>query len=226
MSEPVVRSRAAGLVCALAWIAGVPAGASAFPARDIFPFEARVVDLDNGLRVAAVPLGEPDTVVYCTIVRAGVRNEVEARKTGLAAFLERLILRGPAEPAGDDALLRIGAEIGGFGTEDFACRSVLFAGRENLETVIRAEADRLAGARDLETGLRAETPILETETGIRAASPSGKLLEILKGMAFERHPYRRFPGGFELSSETVFTLPATPSSLSPAISFPKGWPPS
>lgn len=199
MSEPAVRFRTLILAGVLACGAAFAGGPAPGPAADVLRVEARVADLPNGLRVVAVPFREPDTVVFSTIVRAGARNEVEPGQTGLARFFERLVLgigpRASSPGAAGEALFRLGAEIRGFSTEDYACRSIIFAGRENLDAVMRAEAARIMGPRGIEAGIRTLAPALEREARAVARKPEVRLIAALRNAAYENHPYRGFPWG-------------------------------
>jgi zinc protease len=214
MSEAVVRSRAlvfAGLLTlAIATAVGAPCftwgSGSAALSRDLIPRmnavaaappEIRVADLPNGMRIAAVPFPEPDAIALCTVIRAGARNETGPGETGLAGRLERLVLgigAPPSPPADEDALFRLGARVSGFSTEDYACRIVLFAGRENLDAVLRAEAARLTETRDFEGKLRALGPALDRQTRAAGDDPVARLMAALRGAAFADHPYGKYPG--------------------------------
>ncbi|MGD0782716.1 MAG: hypothetical protein ABSA30_07640, partial [Candidatus Aminicenantales bacterium] len=51
---------------------------------NVFPFPTRIDQLENGLKIVSVPLGNPDIIAYYTIVRSGSRNEIEPGKSGFA----------------------------------------------------------------------------------------------------------------------------------------------
>jgi len=115
------------------------------PASDIFPYPFRIEQLDNGLKIVSIPLENPDIIAYYTIVRSGSRNEVEPGKSGFAHFFEHMMFKGTKQvprPAYDDFLTRLGAGTNGYTTDDYTCYYVVFAGRDNLEEVVRTEADR------------------------------------------------------------------------------------
>ncbi len=63
-------------------------------ARKVFPYDYKINDLPNGLRVITVPTDYPNLVAYYTVVAAGSRNEVEPGKSGYAHFFEHLMFRG------------------------------------------------------------------------------------------------------------------------------------
>lgn len=53
---------------------------SALNGSDIFPYEYKVQELENGLRVVSIPLKNPHIISYYTIIRTGSRNEIEPGK--------------------------------------------------------------------------------------------------------------------------------------------------
>ena len=75
--------------------------------RKVFPYEYKVEDLPNGLRVVLVPTDYPNLVALYIVVGAGSRNEVETKKSGYAHFFEHLMFRGSENfPAGKFSLPR------------------------------------------------------------------------------------------------------------------------
>ena len=68
----------------------------------IFPYDAHVETLDNGLEVILIPMSSGGLVSYWTLVRTGARDEYEPGRTGFAHFFEHMMFRGtekyPAEP--------------------------------------------------------------------------------------------------------------------------------
>ena len=45
-------------------------------ASKIFPFDYKIVELENVFKVISIPLPNPKIISYYTIVRSGSRNEV------------------------------------------------------------------------------------------------------------------------------------------------------
>ena len=69
--------------------------------RKVFPYDYKITDLPNGLRIVTVPTDYKNLVSYYTVVETGSRNEIEANKSGYAHFFEHLMFRGSENfPAG------------------------------------------------------------------------------------------------------------------------------
>ena len=119
---------------------------------DIFPFPYKIERLDNGLTVVSIPLGNPNIIAYYTIVRSGSRNEVEPGKSGFAHFFEHMMFKGTKtvpRAAYDDFLTRLGAGTNGYTTDDYTCYYVVFAGRDNLESVVKTDFDYVVSSQDV-----------------------------------------------------------------------------
>ncbi len=166
---------------------------------DIFPYSWKVEELENGLRIVSIPLNNPNIISYYTIVRAGSRNEVEPGKSGFAHFFEHMMFKGTKaipRPAYDDFLTRLGAGTNGFTSDDLTCYFVVFAGRENLEAVVRTEADRFINLFYDEEMLKTEAPVIEGEYYASVSSPERRLAETLRDAAFVRHSYKHTTLGY------------------------------
>ena len=93
-------------------IFGVSLTQTSAQTRKVFPYQYKVDDLPNGLRVVTVPTDYPNLVALYTVVGAGSRNEVEDKKSGYAHFFEHLMFRGSENfPAGrfDEIMQKAGA---------------------------------------------------------------------------------------------------------------------
>jgi zinc protease len=165
----------------------------------IFPFDYRIEEIDNGLKVVSIPLDNPHIIAFYTIVRAGSRNEVEPGKSGFAHFFEHMMFKGTKDvpkEAYDEFLTRLGAGTNGYTTDDYTCYFVVFAGRENLEEVIRIEADRFLNLYYDEEMLKTEAPVIEGEYYASASNPDRRLFELLRDTAFEKHSYKHTTLGY------------------------------
>ncbi len=174
----------------------VPARPASSP---VFPYPARAETLENGLKVVSLPLPYPHIISYYTIVRSGSRNEVEPGKSGFAHFFEHMMFKGTKQmprAAYDDFLTRLGAGTNGYTSDDFTCYFVVFAGRENLEKVVRTEADRFINLDYDEAMLRTEAPVIEGEYNASASNPGRRLAELLRDTAYEQHSYKHTTLGF------------------------------
>ncbi len=159
---------------------------------DIFPYMYKVEKLDNGLTVVSIPLNNPEIISHYVIVRTGSRNEIEPGKSGFAHFFEHMMFKGtktmPTE-AYNDFITELGAGTNGFTSDDYTCYFVVFAGRDNMEEVIKVEADRFINLYYDEEMLKTEAPVIEGEYYASVSNPSRRLYETLRNTAFEKHSY-------------------------------------
>jgi zinc protease len=168
-------------------------------ASKIFPYDFKVVELENGFKVVSIPLPNPNIISYYTIVRSGSRNEVEPGKSGFAHFFEHMMFKGtenmtPEEY--DNFLSEIGAGTNAYTTDDYTCYYVVFAGRENLESVVKAEADRFINLYWDEEMIKTEATVIEGEYYASVSSPYRRLSELLRDTAFEKHSYKHTTLGY------------------------------
>ncbi len=190
----MIRFMALALAAGLVSVLAQPAGGS-----DVFPYAYKIETLDNGLKVVSIPLANPNIISYYTVVRSGSRNEVEPGKSGFAHFFEHMMFKGTKtvpRPAYDDFLTRLGAGTNGYTTADYTCYFVVFAGRENLEKVVRTEADRFINLYYDEEMLKTEAPVIEGEYYASLTSPGRRLEELLRDTAFVSHSYKHSTLGY------------------------------
>jgi zinc protease len=190
-------SRFLPLACALILLA-VPLGLRGQGSK-VFPFDYKVEVLSNGLKVVCVPLSNPNIIAYYTIVRSGSRNEVEPGKSGFAHFFEHIMFKGTKtmpRPAYDDFLTKLGAGTNGFTSDDYTVYFVVFAGRNNLEEVVKTEADRFLNLYYDEEMVKTEAPVIEGEYYASVSSPDRRLAELLRNTAYEKHSYKHTTLGF------------------------------
>ncbi len=187
-------------VGALILILGIAAPLAAQASvTNVFPFEYKVDVLDNGLRVVTIPLNNPNIISYYLVVRSGSRNEVEPGKSGFAHFFEHMMFKGTKtvpRPAYDDYLTRLGAGTNGYTTDDYTCYFVVFAGRNNLEEVVRTEADRFINLYYDEKMIKTEAPVIEGEYYTAVSDPDEKVYETVRDTAFEKHSYKHTVIGY------------------------------
>ena len=165
----------------------------------IFPYKYKIEKLENGLKVVSVPLNNPQIISHYIIVRSGSRNEIEPGKSGFAHFFEHMMFKGTKNvprPVYDDFLTRLGAGTNGYTTDDYTCYFVVFAGRENLEEVVKTEADRFINLYYDEEMLKTEAPVIKGEYYSSLSNPSRRLYELLRHTAFEKHPYKHTTLGY------------------------------
>ena len=174
------------------WAAG--SGASG----KIFPYAYSIDDLSNGLRLVTVPTDYPNMVAVYTVVRAGSRDEVEPGKSGYAHLFEHLMFRGSENytPEQRDALLkRAGADSNATTSQDRTTYYAVFS-KEDLEDVLKAEADRFQRLQYAEPAYKTESLAVLGEYNKNSSEPTQKLDEALYETAFTRHTYAHTTMGY------------------------------
>jgi len=166
---------------------------------EVFPYDYKIEKLENGLTVVSVPMKNPHIISYYTIVRSGSRNEIEPGKSGFAHFFEHMMFKGtkniPRDEY-DEFLTELGAGTNGYTTDDYTCYFVVFAGQENLEKVVKTEADRFINLHYTEEMLKTEAAVIEGEYYSSVSDPGRRLYETLRHTAFEKHSYKHTTLGY------------------------------
>ena len=172
---------------------------AALHSAKIFPYDYKIEVLENGLKIVSIPLDNPHIISYYTIVRSGSRNEIEPGKSGFAHFFEHMMFKGTKDVPRkeyDDFLTLLGAGTNGYTTDDYTCYFVVFAGQENLESVVKTEADRFINLYYDEEMIKSEAPVIEGEYYASASNPSRRLFETLRDTAFDLHSYKHTTLGY------------------------------
>ncbi|MGA1080135.1 MAG: M16 family metallopeptidase [Steroidobacteraceae bacterium] len=165
---------------------------------DILPFAAETRTLANALVVIVVPTGFPNIVSVQIPVLTGSRNEVEPGKSGFAHFFEHMMFRGTPTLSPDEynaIITRAGARQNAYTTDDYTNYHVTFA-KEDLETILRIEADRFQNLDYPEEAFRTEARAVLGEYNKNSANPISRLYEKLRATAFKTHTYRHTTMGF------------------------------
>ncbi len=190
-------------------MAGLILGASACADRGesegpIFPFDYRLVELDNGFKAYLIQAGAPGQIAYVSMVRTGARDEVEEGRTGYAHFFEHMMFRGTEKyPNYDGVTESIGASRNAFTGNDFTFY-YLVASNEYLEQITDLESDRFRNLAYSEADFRTEAGAILGEYQQGAMSPGSYLDRHLRLAAWDRHTYRHQTIGFE---EDVRAMP-------------------
>ncbi len=192
-------SLAALLACApsLAAPAATPAPAKSAGA-DVLPFKAVEKTLPNGLKVIVVPTGFPNLVSVHIPVQTGSRNEVEPGKSGFAHFFEHMMFRGtPTYPPEkyQRIITEAGARQNAYTSDDLTNYYTTFA-KEDLETVLKVEADRFQHLSYPVEAFKTESRAVLGEYNKNSANPMQKLFEVQREAAFATHTYRHTTMGF------------------------------
>src|SRR6185503_16559395 len=164
----------------------------------LFPYEYTIDDLPNGLRVVTVPTDYPNLIALYIVVGAGSRNEVEKNKSGYAHFFEHLMFRGSENyPPGsfDVVMKKAGASSNASTWDDKTIYHETFA-KEDLDEVMRLEADRFQRLKFSEEQFKTEAGAVLGEYNKNSASPTFKMYEVLRETAFNSHTYSHTTMGY------------------------------
>jgi len=165
---------------------------------DLLPFQALEKTLPNGLKVIVVRTGFPNLVSVQILVQTGSRNEIEAGKSGFAHFFEHMMFRGtkayPAEKY-ENIIAKTGARQNAFTSDDFTNYHTTFA-KEDLETVLRLEADRFQNLSYSEDAFKTEARAVLGEYNKNSSNPNVKLSEVVRDKAYLVHTYKHTTMGF------------------------------
>ena len=165
---------------------------------NILPFKATEKTLPNGLKIIVVPTGFPNIVSLQIPVQTGSRNEVEPGKSGFAHFFEHIMSRGTKTqtPEQMNALItKAGARENASTSDDVTKYYITFA-KEDLEAMIRLEADRFQNLQYSEEAFKTESRAILGEYNKNSANPGTKLYEVVRDSAFTTHTYKHTTMGF------------------------------
>ncbi|MDL2717783.1 MAG: pitrilysin family protein, partial [Acidobacteriota bacterium] len=192
------RTLAAFLLALVATRGNAQTQKPASPAADILPFAATEKTLPNGLKVIVVPTGFPNIVSLQIPVKTGSRNEVEPGKSGFAHFFEHMMFRGTkAYPPAkyQEIVTRSGARQNAYTTDDYTNYHTTFP-KEDLETMLKIEADRFQNLEYGESEFKTEARAVLGEYNKNSANPISKLYEVTRDKAFNVHTYKHTTMGF------------------------------
>ena len=182
---------------ALALLAAMTLTAAAQPQK-VFPLPYDQSDLPNGLRVITIPTGYPNVVSLHIVVQAGSRNEVEPGKSGFAHLFEHMMFRGTRNypPAKYEEIMKeAGASTNAYTSDDLTSYHATFS-KEDLETILKVEADRFQNLEYSPDIFKTETTAVLGEYNKNSASPTSKLFEVLRDTVFDKHTYKHTTMGF------------------------------
>lgn len=166
--------------------------------KKVFPYPYKTEDLPNGLRVVTVPTDFPNLVSLYIVVGAGSRHEVEKGKSGYAHFFEHLMFRG-SENFGpgrfDEIMQKAGASSNAYTSDDRTVYHETFA-KEDLDEIMRLEADRFQRLKFSEEQYKTEAGAVLGEYNKNSASPTFKMYEVLRETAFREHTYSHTTMGY------------------------------
>src|SRR2546426_11390867 len=164
----------------------------------LFTYEYAIDDLENGLRLVTIPTDFPNMIALYIVVQAGSRNEVEPGKSGYAHLFEHIMFRGSENytPEQRDLILKkAGAESNATTNSERTTYYETFS-KEDLEAVMKLEADRFQRLKYPEPSYKTESLAVLGEYNKSSADPTEKLDEVLHATAFTRHTYAHTTMGF------------------------------
>ncbi|MDQ1833826.1 M16 family metallopeptidase [Massilia scottii] len=174
----------------------VPAGAGG--KADVLPFKATEKTLANGLKIIVVPTGFPNLVSVQIPVQTGSRNEIEPGKSGFAHFFEHMMFRGtkayPPEKY-QDVITTSGARQNAYTSDDLTNYYTTFA-KDDLETILKVEADRFQNLSYGEDAFKTESRAVLGEYNKNSADPISKMFEAQRDTAYTTHTYKHTTMGF------------------------------
>lgn len=179
--------------------AKAPAAAKAAPAKaKLLPFKVTEKTLANGLKVIVVPTGFPNIVSLQIPVQTGSRNEIEPGKSGFAHFFEHMMFRGTKLYPPDtynEIITKAGARQNAYTTDDYTNYHITFS-KDDLETMLKIEADRFQNLAYKEEDFKTEARAVLGEYNKNSAQPLAKLEEAIREAAYTTHTYKHTTMGF------------------------------
>jgi zinc protease len=166
-------------------------------AERIFPFDYRLVELENGFKAYLIKAGAPGQIAYVSMVRTGSRDEVEEGKSGFAHFFEHMMFRGTEKyPEFEAVTSAMGAARNAFTSNDMTVYYEV-AASEYLEQLVDLESDRFMNLQYSEPDFRTEAGAVLGEYQQGAMVPARFLDEKVRETAYDRHTYRHTTIGYE-----------------------------
>jgi zinc protease len=188
-----------GFLTALFWIAALASPAMAQR------FGAESFTLGNGLQVVVIPNHRSPAVTQMLWYKTGAADDPRG-KSGIAHFLEHLMFKGTkAHPPGEFSALiaQTGGRDNAFTTEDFTVFHETVP-KEQLDMVMRLEADRMTGLQISDAVLLPEREVILEERRMRIDNdPAALFREQLFANLLLNDSYRLPTIGWEHEMRTL-----------------------
>lgn len=151
----------------------------------------------SGLRVLLQPRPKSQVIAYVTTYDVGSRFETAGR-TGLAHLFEHMMFRGtPSFPEPFKTLSGWGDRFNAYTSFDLTLYHELVP-REVFEDVVKFESERMRQLQINEEVFKTERGAVVSERKMRTQdTPRGRLYWELNQNAFDSHPYRTGPIGWQ-----------------------------
>ena len=146
--------------------------------------------LPNGLTVIVNRDRQSKLAAVNLLYRVGARNE-HPERTGFAHLFEHLMFRGTREvPDFDTPVQMACGENNAFTTNDYTDFYITLP-KDNVETALWLESDRMEGLALTPEVLETEKRVVIEEFRQRCLNqPYGDQTQLMRGLAYVRHPYR------------------------------------
>lgn len=146
--------------------------------------------LANGLTVIVHEDPSTPMAAVNVLYKVGARNE-DYDHTGFAHLFEHLMFGGSVNiPSYDEPVQLAGGENNAFTNNDYT-NYYLALPRENIETALWLESDRMLSLAFNERSLEVQRKVVVEEFAQRYLNlPYGDIWLLLRPLAYERHPYR------------------------------------
>ncbi|HCH65083.1 MAG: hypothetical protein CL927_15640 [Deltaproteobacteria bacterium] len=199
------------------------AGASTARAEDaptiLFPANAAVETLDNGLQMVLLPVDTPGIATIETWMRVGSGEETVAGLTGFAHFFEHLMFHGSDElpkEVREQKLLELSVTENAWTSQDATVYHLVLPA-QNLAEVLTVESDRFRNLTLEAEGVRKEAGAVYGEFRKGRTSPDRAVWEATWATAYRSHPYHHSTIGIEDD------IAAMPEQLAAARRFFTTW---
>lgn len=151
----------------------------------------------SGLRVILTPQKKSTVTAYVTAFNVGSRFE-EKGKTGLAHLFEHMMFRGTETfPKPFETLANWGNSFNAYTSQDMTVYYEMVPS-ELLKNVVQFEAERMRNLLITPQGFQQERGAVFSERKMSVEdSPVGRMFWELNLLAFQKHPYRVSPIGFQ-----------------------------
>lgn len=152
--------------------------------------EFKKTKLENGLTVIAHRDDSTPMVAVNVLYKVGARNE-DPDRTGFAHLFEHLMFGGSVNiPSYDEPVQLAGGENNAFTNNDYT-DYYLALPKENIETALWLESDRMLSLAFNEKSLEVQRKVVIEEFAQRYLNqPYGDIWLLLRPLAFKEHPYR------------------------------------
>src|SRR5580765_7708357 len=193
------------LLIAIAFVLAL--GLSAFAQIKVAPLDIKERTLPNGLHVVSLQDNSSPTVAIHVLFDVGSKNDPPGRN-GFAHLFEHIMFKSTKNMK-SEMMDRLTEDVGGYNnasTNDDFTNYFEVIPSNYLETLIWAEAERMANLTVDEPNFVSERAVVEEEFRQSVlAQPYGMLLQYIQQLSYTTHPYKRTTIGTlaDLDSATV-----------------------